>query len=180
MRALVFLALVACTPSTPDPVVAPATSASAPSASSGGVTASSRAAPCTPWGNPGFGAYAFNVAGRADFKRELRYDDAKGIVTVHDSDPYANASGKEEKTPRVIDKSKTLTPDEHRALTVDLFQICPDTAAMAAQCAPGGCAHLEVTSEGKKVVVEDAKTVGAVMHRLESYFPELRTSQHAP
>ncbi len=177
MRALVFLALAACTPSTPDPVVAPATSASASSAPAAAAP-NGRAAPCTPWGNPGFSAYAFSVSGRADFKRELRFDDAKGIVSVHDSDPYANASGKEEKTPRVIDKTKTLTPEEHRALTVDLFQICPDTAAMAEKCAPGGCVHLEVTSEGKTVTVESVKTVGAVMRRLESYFPELRTSQH--
>ena len=176
MRSFVFVLLVlsACEPSTPDPVVpvptgALATPPAAPAASS---TVASRTAPCAPWGNVGFVAVASTVAGRADFERKITYDDAKGIVSMHDSDPFAN--GKEEKTPRVIEKSKTLTPEEHRAVTVDLIQICPNDAAMKVQCAPGGCARLEVTSEGKKVVVEDHVTVGAVMKRLETFFPEVR------
>jgi hypothetical protein len=122
---------------------------------------------CAPW-SEAKSLLARMQAGRGDFFRELRYDFAAGEVSVNDSDPFA--TGKEEKTPRVIQRSRTLTPEEKAKTEAALFAICPSEEARKARCAPGGCMRLEVAG----TALEHAETVERVMKILADLFPELR------
>jgi hypothetical protein len=128
---------------------------------------------CAPWGGRGFSLKTHEVGGRADFFTDYAYDDSNGVLAVHDSDPFA--SGQEEKQARITDKSITLSQADRDALAVDLLAICPDDRALDAQCAPGGCAHMDVSAKGESPrAIEDAKTVSRVTDRLARFFPELR------
>jgi hypothetical protein len=142
------------------------TQESVPSRSS---AAASPAAPpsCAPW-NGASKLEAHSVAGRADFFREFKVEIASGTLEVHDSDPFA--SGAEQKVPRVIRKTVTLTPADRASLLADLSKICPDGKALASKCAPGGCLRLVVDA----TTIEDMNTVRSVMKLLETHFPELR------
>lgn len=131
---------------------------------------------CEPWRSRGFSLTARSQSSHALQFRQFVYDDATGKLEVHDSDLFA--SGKEEKTPRVIQKSITLSADDHEATTAELLKLCPDAAAMVAPAAPGGGTTVEVRprgSEGSAATIRSV-TIGAkVMERFTPFFPELRT-----
>lgn len=143
-------------------------------------TASSSVLPptgtCAPWEPSPRSVIAFTTGGRGDFFRELRYDFQTGEVRVHDSDPFADGSGKEAVKPRVIEKKKVLTGDDRDKTEKALLAICPDEAAMKAACAPGGCSRLTVTrGDGTETKIEHNDTVVAALDILRPFFPELRT-----
>jgi hypothetical protein len=92
---------------------------------------------------------------------------------VHDSDPFA--TGKEEKKPRVIDRTLTLPAADREALGRELMALCPTPAELGRACAPGGCSRLEVTTRAKGTAkLEDSPIVAKVMARLAAQFPEIR------
>jgi hypothetical protein len=162
MRLAVMLIAAALAPAC-SRTEAPPTAASAP--------------PCALWGGRGFTLTARDQGGHGLQFRELSFDDGRGTLSVHDSDLFA-ADGNESKTPRVIEKSVTLSAADHEAVAKQLVAICPDAKAMAMQCAPGGCSSAEITPRsGTKVRLEDHITVGSLMGRLEPFFPELRQSR---
>jgi hypothetical protein len=113
---------------------------------------------------------ARDQAGHAEQYRELRYDGAKPAAEAHASSPLSKGAT----TRRVVDRTRMLTRDEARAVEDELTRVCPDDAAMAARCAPGGCARLRVGPPGRETTVEDAETVRKVMAPLERLFPELK------
>jgi len=128
---------------------------------------------CAPWNEP-TQLTVSSQAGRADFIRTFQYDFATGVLTVDDSDPFASADGVEAKEPRIIKKTKTLKGDEKGSFERGLRSICPSAQALAARCAPGGCARLEVVGKAGKSEVQDAATVKAVMGQFLPFFPDLR------
>jgi hypothetical protein len=67
--------------------------------------------------------------GRGDFFRDLAFDDRTGTVSVHDSDPFA--WGQETRHPRVIQKERVLSAEDHEALARDLMRLAPDMAVLS-------------------------------------------------
>jgi hypothetical protein len=124
------------------------------------------------WPASSFKVVAKTSGPRGDEFRELDFDDATGVVAVHDSDVFVD--GQEAQTPRVLQTRRTLTAEEHAALRRGLTRICPDAAALARTCAPGTCYDLVVTAGGTTTHLQDADTVIAIMALLEPFFPALR------
>ncbi len=163
--ALVALGIAACTPAT-------APESGAPVASSAPATARSA---CAPWGGRGFSLTARSQSSHALQFRQFVYDDTSGKLTVSDSDLFA--SGKEEKTPRVIERTLTLSPKDHEAVTADLLAICPDAKSMIIESAPGGGTTVEIRPRaGDAATVRSVASGGKVMDRFTPFFPELRTN----
>ena len=127
---------------------------------------------CAPWDREATLVTASSQAGRADFRRELRYDRTGKTLAVSDADPFAG--GTEAKVPRVIERTRPLSPDESARLDAALFAICASEAALKARCAPGGCVQLVVKTAGAEVTVEDLQVVSKAMEVFAPYFPELR------
>lgn len=162
-------------PATPAPAPSAPAASAPPSATTGPSTATATAerGSCALWARGVRRVSTRTQAGRGDFFRELRFDPSAESVEVHDSDPFA--TGKEEKAPRVLQRTKKLAASEKDALVKGMFAVCPGADAMKRQCAPGGCSRLEVTdSSGATTKVEDAETVQAVAALMARHFPELR------
>lgn len=156
---LASLASLACTP---------------PSASEVKAEAAPPASACAPWGGRGFALTVRSQSSHALQFRQFVYDDASGKLAVSDSDLFA--SGKEERTPRVIEKALTLSPAEREAVAAELLGICPDAKSMVAQEAPGGGTTVEIRPRsGAAATVRDVVKGGKIMDRFTPFFPELRT-----
>ena len=170
-----LLTMVACKTADPAPPMTTATPTVtvpglAPSASQ--VSSVARGA-CAPWPGAGFSLTTRTGGGRGDFFRELGFDDAKGTVTVHDSDVFID--GKELPTPRVTKETKTLSEADHAALRRNLLAICPDAVTFVRREATGGAnPELKVTWPGGHAEVYDYVSVARVMGLLEPFFPGLR------
>ncbi|MBL8611058.1 MAG: hypothetical protein JNL38_27190 [Myxococcales bacterium] len=171
--------VLACKGSSEPVTPAPASSASSATVSqsvttgSATPTATADRSSCALWAKGVRRVTTRAQAGRGDFFRELRFDLAAESVEVHDSDPFA--TGKEEKAPRVLQKTKKLAAAEKDALVKGTSAVCPGADAMKRQCAPGGCSRLEVTdASGATTKVEDPATVQAIADLMAKHFPELR------
>ncbi|MGC4114086.1 MAG: hypothetical protein QM765_05390 [Myxococcales bacterium] len=112
-------------------------------------------------------------AGRGDFFREFYFDFARGVVRLHDSDPFA--AGPEAKVPRVLKEEKGLEGAQLESLASAVRQVCPSEEAMKRRCAPGGCVRLEVSGNFKITRVEDPETVTRILKLFAPLFPELRS-----
>jgi hypothetical protein len=123
------------------------------------------------WPASPFRVVAKTSGPRGDDFRELAFDEATGIASVHDSDVFVD--GQEVETPRVLQTSRTLTGAEREALRRGLARICPDAAALARTCAPGTCYDLRVTGGETTRHLQDPDTVIAVMALLQPFFPAL-------
>ncbi len=116
---------------------------------------------------------AGTVAGRADFRRLLRYTRASGSLELQDSDPFA--SGTESKTARVLNLSRVLSPEERQRVEAVLDRVQPDAAALERRCAPGGCVWLErVGADGTRQRLEHLESAQPVLRELSALFPEAR------
>jgi hypothetical protein len=141
------------------------------------------AGPCDFWGGRGFKLEVSGQGGHGAQFRKFVYDDKARTLAVHDSDLFFDGKN-EAKTPRVIQKTKTLSQLDANALADELMSICPSAAERAAQCAPGGCATLELTTAAgakahaglvaKNGALADSALVDKAMRRLSMVFPEVR------
>jgi hypothetical protein len=137
---------------------------------------------CDFWGGRGFKLEVSSHGGHGAQFRKFVYDDKARTLAIHDSDLFAG--GTEAKTPRVIRKTLTLSQADADVLVAELTAICPSDAERAAQCAPGGCSTLELTtSSGAKAhaglvarngAFADSALVDRAMKRLSKAFPEAR------
>lgn len=136
-------------------------------------------ADCAFWGGRGYALTVRAGSSHAKQFRELGYDDATGIVRVHDSDLFA--SGKESTEPRVIERSITLPPAERDTLSKQLTALCPASEELEpAEAMGGGTTTLEVRAkDGAKTSARFVPNTGSdvarkTFTRLQSFFPELR------
>jgi hypothetical protein len=172
-----LVTMVACKTADPAPPMTTATPTVtvpglAPSASQASSVATGA---CAPWPGAGFSLTTRTGGGRGDFFRELGFDDAKGTVTVHDSDVFMD--GKELPTPRVTKETRTLSEADHAALRRNLLAICPDAATLVRrdrELTGGASPELKVTWPGGHAEVYDYVSVARVMGLLEPFFPGLR------
>jgi len=139
----------------------------------------SSAGACEYWGGRGFSLTVRSGGSHALQFRELGYDDATGVVRVHDSDLFA--TGVEAKEPRVTKRTVTLAPADRDSLSNELTAWCPAPEELeSAEAMGGGTTMLEVrTAQGTKARARFVPNVGAdvarkTFRRLERYFPELR------
>ena len=159
--ALGILVLVACTPARDRGATGP------------GPDAPSQAPQGSGWTAGAAVVEVGSVAGRADFRRLLRYTRANSRLEIEDSDPFA--TGQESPTPRVLKLGRTLSSEESRRVEEILANVRPDGDALARRCAPGGCLWLErIFADGDRARLEDFKTVQGVLADLTGFFPEAR------
>ncbi len=134
---------------------------------------------CDFWGGRGYSLTVRSGSSHAHQFREFGYDDATGVVRVHDSDLFA--TGVEASQPRVIERTITLAPADRDALSRDLTARCPSSEERTpADAMGGGSTWLEVrTAAGNVAKARFVKGSGADVarkshQRLQPFFPELR------
>ena len=172
VRAVVALSLMlGCTRSEPASTASPVSATPA--------SATNKPAGCEFWGPRAYRVTVRQSTSHGHFFRELSYDDATGVVHVHDSDIFAPGSSAD--APRVIERDVTLAAAQRDALSNELIAACP-TADEAEPSEPisGGQVRMEVKgTDGKTRRAVNASGKGSdaaqkTLARLSEFFPDLR------